>query len=761
MDPIDELNGLGSPAAIQAWLVANVETLSPEDFLRVQRWVADNVSPGLPEVGGPVGQIRQTVQREADNRNLPSYESQPESETATGAASPDRRQVAPSESEDPLGYYRYLLRTNPQRFISELTNNFTSIVRSNPRGARDLGFWVEETLSPGLGNRNILRGTEGPLNLFGPRLRFGELSIEQNDRLARWWESGAGQLHAEVARVVDSAPEETTDETLVGGLDPSLTAFLFESQDNPEWLMDITGRPLTDDQKDRILRVFNTFYVSNPNAGGEYRSRTVGSWEQLMPILEQMQGTEQLLSIISAGVGDVVPETGFSVRFADGQRAFVDNGTLDFLSQFGLDEQDTAVLLRQVSQSMSNSSLVRPGGTISPEVAVTFLPVYVASMNLNGLLEPFLGERDLPGPVVDSTTVRGQRQQREQASNRFRSPFLLDAGEREPLLTDETAMPFEQPRSTSNRAEASRLGLSAARGDQSFDDNEFRRMVRAGGRDQVSRNQRLTGPRWQRAIEEGLRLYYDNPGMALIYSSGTAGPALAARVLGNTLRGEQYSRADRMELIRIANGSNLMRAESRQTVADRFAAVLGPSAAATLGVFAVAEERANELERLRSRRPSGGGGGGGGSMRMMPDRTAITQAVTDLYKQFFMQDPSPEEVDDLADTLIRRIMSTPTSQQVDANAQLRAILSESPLYNQFYGRLPDGFTEEELQQQALQGQATILGNDFQSKRAAQAGLMDGRYQSAVGAAAASREAFDNSTFMGRLAQARQVLEQMT
>lgn len=753
MDPIDELSGLESPAAIQAWLLQNLETLSPEDFVRVQQWVENNVSPGLPEIGEPAGQIRQTVQREADNRGVVSQVP----ETATGSTQRERRERVPSESEDPLGYYRYLLRTNPQRFINELTVKFPSIVQSNPRGARDLGFWVEETLSPGLGNRNILRGTEGAFNLFGPRQRFGELSVEQNDRLARWWESGAGQIHAEVARVVDSAPDETTDETLVGNLDPSLTAFLFESSENPDWLMQMTqGQPLTDDQKDRILRVFNTFYVSNPNAGGEYRSRTVSSWEQLMPILEQMQGTQQLATIIDAGILDVTPQTGFNVRLSDGQRAFVDSGTLEFLNEFGLDEQDTAVLLRQVSQSMSNSSLVRANGTIAPEVAVTFLPVYVASMNLNGLLEPFLGET-LPGPVVDSSTVRGQRQQRRDTG--FRSPFLLDAGEE--LLTDETAQPFERPQSTANRAEAARLGLSAARGDQSFDDNEFRRMVRAGGRDQVSRNERLTGPRWQRAIEEGLRLYNDNPGMALIYSSGTAGPALAARVLGNTLRGEQYSRADRMELIRIANGSNLMRAENRQTVADRFAQVLGPQAAATLGVFAVAEERANELERLRSRRPSGGGGGGGGSVRMMPDRTAITQAVTDLYKQFFMQDPSPEEVDDLADTLIRRIMSTPTSQQVDANAQLRAILSESPLYNQFYGRLPDGFTEEELQQQALQGQATILGNDFRSKRAAQAGLMDGRYQSAVGAAAASREAFDNSTFMGRLAVARQVLEQMT
>lgn len=747
MDPIEELEGLGSPEAIQAWLSANYASLSSSERSRIQTWLASNA------LSWNTDDSRLADTR--DSRYVPLEGVGPNASGGDRSALVGRRRsVVPRVDEDPVGYYQMLWRTNPNRAVRELRRAFPALATSQPERAVELGGWIQREAG---GGRSLV---DSPLNisrwLWNNRPGRNDEPTQQDAArvlLNQWWQSEGVGVYQVTSQTLEEAQqngytEEQTSETL-RGLIP------FDTADNPQWLQDATqSRVLTDEQKQRVVRYYNTFYVDNIAIDPDAPTAQVQSWEELLPILESIQGTAQLEQLIVGAIADVPLQTGFMVRMPDGESAFVDNDMYEYLrTSFGFDEQDVTFFAGFVSNNLSLGGVAPTGQRPDASLVVSSLPFYATILQANGLLRPMIEDErpaePLLGPVADtSQTVTPWRAASGFARAEVERMQALDPQDRS----------FEQAEERRfRRIDVARQ--SRRQQDFSVEDNEQRRFERIGGVDRIGNQRPLTAERAIRMGDEGLRLY-NNEGMAIIHASSTAGPSLAARILGNVVRGERWSLADAQEVQRIYIASGLAQ-NTRGAIADRFSELQGVGAMRGLGVFAVGQQRLDELERLRSRRPSGGGGGGGGAVRMMPDRTAVVQAVTDLYKQFFMQDPTPEEVNGLADSLIQRIMSTPTSQQVDSNAQLRAILSESPLYKELYGRMPEGFTEEELQRQVLQGQSAILGDDFRSKRAAQAGLADGRYQTAIGAAAASPEAFENSTFLGRLAQARQVLEAMT
>lgn len=155
------------------------------------------------------------------------------------------------------------------------------------------------------------------------------------------------------------------------------------------------------------------------------------------------------------------------------------------------------------------------------------------------------------------------------------------------------------------------------------------------------------------------------------------------------------------------------------------------------------------------------GGGGGGAQRVKPDPVAVKQSARDLYRTLFLDEPDEGQVESLASAVMGAIDGAPDDQNVDANARIRQALEGLPEYQDLYGNKSDGLTEAEYRTQFELGQQSMLGNDRAGNVAVKQGMRSGKYQTAVGAAMGTSEAWDNSTFLGRLARASDVIDRKT
>lgn len=160
-------------------------------------------------------------------------------------------------------------------------------------------------------------------------------------------------------------------------------------------------------------------------------------------------------------------------------------------------------------------------------------------------------------------------------------------------------------------------------------------------------------------------------------------------------------------------------------------------------------------------------GAGGGrapqekAPRMKPDPDAIRQAAKDLFRSLYAADPTEAQLASMVSSVSGAVSGAADDQSVDANAQVRKAAEAMPEYKALYGNKPAGMTEEEYQQQFRQGAATLLGNEAVDPSAIQSGMRSGQYQTTLGAVAASKQAWGNSTFLGRLAQAAQIVGENT
>ena len=167
------------------------------------------------------------------------------------------------------------------------------------------------------------------------------------------------------------------------------------------------------------------------------------------------------------------------------------------------------------------------------------------------------------------------------------------------------------------------------------------------------------------------------------------------------------------------------------------------------------EDWANDPARSGNR--NGGGGGG----RMRPDPVAVRQAARDMWMNLYASEPSEQQLNDLIATVDGSISNAPNSQSVDVEAQLRKGLEANPQYGELYGSRPAGMSEQEWQTQFRAGAASLLGNEAADPNAIRSGMRSGQYQTTLGAVAGSRQAWGNSTFRGRLAQAAQIVAEQT
>lgn len=174
---------------------------------------------------------------------------------------------------------------------------------------------------------------------------------------------------------------------------------------------------------------------------------------------------------------------------------------------------------------------------------------------------------------------------------------------------------------------------------------------------------------------------------------------------------------------------------------------------AAMGYYALGLE---EYQNMNGRGSSGASGG-----RMIADQDALRQAAKDMYRRLFAADPSEAELNSLVGAVNSAVQGAADNQDVSPEAVLRKNLEANGQYKDLYGKKPAGMTEEEYQNQFRSGAASMLGAEAADPTMIRAGMRSGEYQTTVGQAAASKKAWDNSTFMGRLASAAQVIAENT
>jgi hypothetical protein len=240
---------------------------------------------------------------------------------------------------------------------------------------------------------------------------------------------------------------------------------------------------------------------------------------------------------------------------------------------------------------------------------------------------------------------------------------------------------------------------------------------------QMVRNQLLK-------YKEGLAVYGGNNVVAFLHAMS---PTLAARVA--TTKESKLSLADRQLAGSLLSKSGF-KPETLESLGFGWAAGIGDMAANS---------------------DSGGDPGG----KQMPDPVAVKQAAKDMYRSLFAMDPDEATLNSLVSAFNNAAAGSGDNEQVSADARIRQALEGRPEYKDLYGRKPAGMSEAEYQGQFRGAAATMMGQESASPDAIRSGMRTGDYQTTVGAVSGSKQAWNNSTFLGRLANAARVVAENT
>lgn len=158
---------------------------------------------------------------------------------------------------------------------------------------------------------------------------------------------------------------------------------------------------------------------------------------------------------------------------------------------------------------------------------------------------------------------------------------------------------------------------------------------------------------------------------------------------------------------------------------------------------------------------NGGLGSGSEPERQLPDPVQMRQAARDLYMALYLTEPSDEQLSGFVSTVMGQVKGAADNQTIDVGARLRDLIENDGAHRELYGAMPGGMTESEYQQQFRSGARSMVGDEAVDPGLIQSGMRTGDYQTTVGQAAVSKKAWGNSTFLGRLATAAQVVAQNT
>jgi hypothetical protein len=238
-------------------------------------------------------------------------------------------------------------------------------------------------------------------------------------------------------------------------------------------------------------------------------------------------------------------------------------------------------------------------------------------------------------------------------------------------------------------------------------------------------------------FKEGLLMYQQNEAMAFIHS---ANPTLAAKLSGDPTK---LTQADVKE--------------KRRIIADgKFTPeVLSAMGYESLSLSDWDDWYAMQEELKRQKE-------GGGRVRVKPDQDAIRQSAIDMYRALFADDPSPGTLNTLVSSVSAAIANAADDQNIDVGAQLRKRLEANPQYAELYGERPAGMTEEEYMSQFKAASSQLLGSAVAADPSAvRSGMRTGDTNTTIGAVAAGKTAWGNSSFLGRLANAGRVVSENT
>ena len=152
---------------------------------------------------------------------------------------------------------------------------------------------------------------------------------------------------------------------------------------------------------------------------------------------------------------------------------------------------------------------------------------------------------------------------------------------------------------------------------------------------------------------------------------------------------------------------------------------------------------------------------GSGRTRIVPDRMAVEQNARDTMEILYPTAANDEDVRAITERVMNDAATAPDDQDINLESRIRQYVEELPQYGEFYGNKPGGVTEGQYKNVMTAGSRSMLGNEGDLTQAGALGMKSGKYQTAVGAAIGTSAAYDNSTFMGRLAQAAQITSRNT
>lgn len=476
----------------------------------------------------------------------------------------------------------------------------------------------------------------------------------------------------------------------------------------PRWILDSfnNGQVLTSDQQERILRDINFEY------GQQFEN-----WDQLMRSGMLERTTREVQELVQYAILDQEPIEAFKVNYGAGKSFAIEADEFALAQEtYGVDQRDLMHMVRLADRvGLSNRDGDRPSWQVALALA--------KATNMIGQLTSKVTPNQPPVNFWDA--IEQTESGNVPAPN---SPVYRGDVDAE---TFTTADRFQNLSSNILRGEANQgTNLGPRRETLSFRD---------------------LGQRFN----EGLEKYNYDPLVAFLYS---VDDGLAARLA--------YSKGDITKL----KGKDVYLA--RGILSDAGFAGFGQFQQ-TMMQMGYGEAEGAGFENLwnyfaaideQQRQTQGDGPAGpSGPTVKYPDPAGLDETIRSLYQQLFFEEPDDatlanfrSQINAAVDTAFESDISS-----VDISARARQFLRDSPQYEEFYSNKPEGLSEEEYAAQMQYAQGSILGNELAGNKAVREGLRTGKYQTAVGAAAGTAEAWDNSTFLGRLARAGEVVGRNT
>lgn len=156
-----------------------------------------------------------------------------------------------------------------------------------------------------------------------------------------------------------------------------------------------------------------------------------------------------------------------------------------------------------------------------------------------------------------------------------------------------------------------------------------------------------------------------------------------------------------------------------------------------------------------------------GPVQNFTDPTAIKENVRTLWNHLFGVDPSQTVMDTMSAEYHKMEASAPLADaskgvngvNIDPTSEIQQMIQGSAMYKKYYGN-KGGLADDVYHQQFLSGAGSILGAQADNNSVL-TGMAQGNYGTTVGAAAVTGIDTSNSTFLGNLANAAQVVNNMT